>query len=158
MTAEEIRELVRERSRPLTADPPAGVAVDIRPLGVRAVLFDVYGTLLISAAGDIGSASPLADRVARHHAAARAAGVDWPEVDVRALWAESGVAAGAVERVALELRTDTGMPLQRVARSQERALRTLCEEGLAEISGDALVLTRSGKALCDRIAEMLLPD
>lgn len=102
MTAAEIREFVRARSRPLSADPPAGVAVELRPLPVRAVLFDVYGTLLISAAGDIGSASPLAERVARHHAAARAAGVDWPEVDVRALWAEAGVAAAEVERVAVE--------------------------------------------------------
>ncbi len=102
MTAAEIREFVRVRSRPLTIDPPAGVVLDIRPLPVRAVLFDVYGTLLISAAGDIGSASPLAVRVARHHAEARSRGVDWPEVDVRVLWAETGVAAGDVERVAVE--------------------------------------------------------
>jgi coproporphyrinogen III oxidase-like Fe-S oxidoreductase len=60
--------------------------------------------------------------------------------------------------VALELRTAEGLPLERVASTQQRELQTLCEEGLAEIKGDALVLTRHGKALCDRIAEMLLPD
>jgi oxygen-independent coproporphyrinogen-3 oxidase len=63
-----------------------------------------------------------------------------------------------IERVALELRTAEGLPLERVAASQGRALQTVCEEGLAEIKGDALTLTRSGKALCDRIAEMLIPD
>jgi oxygen-independent coproporphyrinogen-3 oxidase len=63
-----------------------------------------------------------------------------------------------MERVALELRTDEGLPLERIAESQRREMRTLCEEGLAEVKGDALVLTRAGKALCDRIAEMLLPD
>ncbi|OAI56604.1 hypothetical protein AYO49_03980 [Verrucomicrobiaceae bacterium SCGC AG-212-N21] len=63
------------------------------------------------------------------------------------------------ERVALELRTEEGLPLERVKGPQEqKALRTLCEEGLARMEGDALVLTRQGKALCDRIAEMLLPD
>jgi oxygen-independent coproporphyrinogen-3 oxidase len=63
-----------------------------------------------------------------------------------------------IERVALELRTAEGLPLERVAATQERAMQTLCEEGLAQIAGDALTLTRSGKAVCDRIAEMLLPD
>jgi oxygen-independent coproporphyrinogen-3 oxidase len=63
-----------------------------------------------------------------------------------------------IERVALELRTAEGLPLERVAPTQTDAMQTLCEENLATIRGDALVLTREGKALCDRIAETLLPD
>jgi oxygen-independent coproporphyrinogen-3 oxidase len=63
-----------------------------------------------------------------------------------------------IERIALELRTAEGLPLERVAPSQTRELRTICEEGFGEITGDTLILTRSGKALCDRIAEMLIPD
>ena len=63
-----------------------------------------------------------------------------------------------IERVALELRTAEGLPLERVAASQSRALQTICEEGLGRVSGDAVTLTRSGKAVCDHIAEMLLPD
>ena len=62
------------------------------------------------------------------------------------------------ERVALELRTEEGLPLTRIGPDQQKAARTLCEEGLAEIIGDAFILTRTGKAVCDRIAEMLLPD
>lgn len=63
-----------------------------------------------------------------------------------------------IERVALELRTAEGLPRERVAASQARALQTICEEGLAQVTGDAVTLTRSGKAVCDRIAEMLLAD
>jgi oxygen-independent coproporphyrinogen-3 oxidase len=63
-----------------------------------------------------------------------------------------------IERVALELRTAEGLPLARVAPSQASAMQTLRDAGLANIEGDALVLTRAGKALCDRIAEVLLPD
>jgi oxygen-independent coproporphyrinogen-3 oxidase len=63
-----------------------------------------------------------------------------------------------MERVALELRTAEGLPLERVAPSQARELKTICDEGLGEIKGDAVVLTRGGKAVCDRIAEMLIVD
>jgi oxygen-independent coproporphyrinogen-3 oxidase len=63
-----------------------------------------------------------------------------------------------MERIALELRTAEGLPLERVMPSQARELRTICEEGFGEVAGDALTLTRNGKALCDRIAEMLIPD
>jgi oxygen-independent coproporphyrinogen-3 oxidase len=63
-----------------------------------------------------------------------------------------------IERIALELRTAEGLPLERVAQSQTRELQTICEEGFGEITGEVLTLTRKGKALCDRIAEMLIPD
>ena len=49
-------ELIRRLSTPLDPRPAAGCLPLLRRIGgVRGVLFDVYGTLLISAAGDIGS-------------------------------------------------------------------------------------------------------
>ena len=60
-------ELIRRLSTPLAVRPVAGCLPLLRPIGgVRGVLFDVYGTLLISAAGDIGSgaASPRARNTA----------------------------------------------------------------------------------------------
>ncbi|HSJ03637.1 MAG: coproporphyrinogen-III oxidase family protein, partial [Verrucomicrobium sp.] len=63
-----------------------------------------------------------------------------------------------IERVALELRTVEGMPLNRVAATQKDSLQMLVEEGLITVTPDRVQLTRAGKALSDRIAEMLLPD
>lgn len=102
MNRDQLIALIRDRSRPI---PPQPVAVAARRLAgppVRAVLFDVYGTLLVSAAGDIGSASPLAALIAQQHAAARQRGLDWPEVEIRALWRAHGIAAAEVERAAVE--------------------------------------------------------
>lgn len=102
MNRDDLITLIRERSRPLA---PQSVAVASRALAgppVRAVLFDVYGTLLVSAAGDIGPASPLSTLIAQQHAAARQRGVDWPEVEIRALWRAAGIAESEVERVAVE--------------------------------------------------------
>ena len=49
-------ELIRQLSAPLAPRPVAGCLPRLGRIGgVRGVLFDVYGTLLISAAGDIGS-------------------------------------------------------------------------------------------------------
>ena len=49
-------ELIRRLSAPLAPRPVAGCLPRLGRIGgVRGVLFDVYGTLLISAAGDIGS-------------------------------------------------------------------------------------------------------
>lgn len=48
---------IRELSRPMQAEP-TGLASEIGPLeGIRALLFDVYGTLLISGSGDVGTAA-----------------------------------------------------------------------------------------------------
>lgn len=63
-----------------------------------------------------------------------------------------------IERVALELRTAAGLPLERIGAGQQVAVKMLGEQGFAETRAESLVLTRKGKALCDRIAEMLLPD
>ncbi len=99
--------------RPL-APIPAGVAPDLSKMQrFAAMLFDVYGTLLISGAGDIGfnqkpteSVDALQDllrrygihrtpdrlaealnlAIARSHAASRQLGIDYPEVDIVEVW------------------------------------------------------------------------
>jgi putative hydrolase of the HAD superfamily len=99
--------------RPL-APIPTGVAPDLSKMrSFSAMIFDVYGTLLISGAGDIGLAqkppvgagdlrslvrrfashlSPerLAERlnlaIQRFHAAAHERGIDCPEVDIVQVW------------------------------------------------------------------------
>jgi putative hydrolase of the HAD superfamily len=81
---------------------------------IRAILFDVYGTLLISASGDIGANSGdhrqnaieqtfdlfrlklccsaetaiarLRDEIAISHAASRTKGIEYPEVDIVEIW------------------------------------------------------------------------
>jgi putative hydrolase of the HAD superfamily len=80
------------------------------PQGIRALLFDLYGTLFVSGAGDIaavaetacsGTSSPEEDEsslgklkaffraaVNRRHGEARAAGNAWPEVRVEEIWEE----------------------------------------------------------------------
>ncbi|MEY4484296.1 MAG: radical family heme chaperone HemW [Verrucomicrobiota bacterium] len=63
-----------------------------------------------------------------------------------------------MERVALELRTTEGMSLDRVATSLSSTLQTLIDEHLVEQRDGRIRLTRTGKGLTDKIAEMLLPD
>lgn len=100
--------IIRRRSHPLRPRP-AGVRPHLRRLpGIRAVLFDIYGTLFVSASGDIGSGNPgdarFADAVRRRHKLARARGVDVPEVDVRRIWRSllGPASAPDIERRAVE--------------------------------------------------------
>jgi len=99
---------------PLPADTPSRLA----PMaGLRAVLFDVYGTLFVSGSGDVGTAAAMdsatalgealaetglgADgeagprgvallqaAIAAHHAARRSEGIPHPEVEIRDVWEE----------------------------------------------------------------------
>lgn len=94
------------------------IATDVAPRlhtleGIRAVLFDVYGTLLISASGDVGTVAEtpadafvdacravalelttsgeegtaaLVATIEAFHAEARGRGVEYPEVDIVAVW------------------------------------------------------------------------
>ncbi len=108
-------EIIQSHSRPLVPLPTA-VAPRLTLLpDVSAVLFDIYGTLLISASGEVGSAGelqataaaaafaavgyPLGDGgvaaadhlhavIRQHHAAAHDQGIDYPEVDIVAVWSE----------------------------------------------------------------------
>ena len=106
-----IRDYVRKREPIATGLSPQ--LDSLRPF--RAVLFDVYGTLLISGAGDIGVGPdswsqtdrlpPLLQRygidiapeqlghrlqtaIQVSHTAARKRGVDYPEVDIVKIWAQ----------------------------------------------------------------------
>jgi len=105
---------IRYLSTPLEPRP-TDVAPKLDPLsGIRAVLFDVYGTLVISASGDIGlvgerdptgafagaleaagitvptTAGPdrLEQAIRVFHARCKAAGTEFPEVDILAVWEE----------------------------------------------------------------------
>jgi oxygen-independent coproporphyrinogen-3 oxidase len=66
--------------------------------------------------------------------------------------------AWLIERIALELRTVEGMAQDRVTPSQQGELQMLCEEGLVQVEAGRVRLTKNGKAVSDRIAEMLIPD
>jgi len=106
-------EIFRRHFRPL--EPiPTEVAPSLRKIeGIRAVLFDIYGTLFVSASGEVGTAGSASDRaleeslaaagirttgsvghavemlfdaIRARHAELRAQGVDFPEVDIGAMW------------------------------------------------------------------------
>ena len=107
---------IRRLTAPL-APLPTGRTPCVEPLdGIRAVLFDVYGTLVISGCGDIGlsdtaagrdhfraaldaagigadrlpagfdGAAALVDVIGASHTRTREQGVDYPEVDILAVW------------------------------------------------------------------------
>ena len=109
-----IAAIIRQLARPL-APEPTGERALLRPLeGVRAVMFDVYGTLFISAVGEIGTTAsgdrsaacdtatalcglvdpPRGADLVSHldwyiegrHRQARSEGVASPEVDILAEW------------------------------------------------------------------------
>ncbi len=114
---------IRRLSRPLQPIP-TGHPADLRPVaGVRAVLFDIYGTLLVSGSGEVGTAHettwedalrgalaaaglPPPDRplppsgglleqiIRDHHERARREGIEYPEVDIVEVWADALAALG----------------------------------------------------------------
>jgi putative hydrolase of the HAD superfamily len=109
------RRLIRARLHPLRP-LPTGLAPRLGPLpGIRAVLFDVYGTILAARQGEVGphadtparaaaaalraagfpprrvgtgprAAALLAAAIAAEHTRKRQAGIRHPEVDIRAIW------------------------------------------------------------------------
>lgn len=162
------REIIRRRC---VALEPVPTDVAPRPAqldGIRAVLFDVYGTLLISDSGDVGTASEfsrgdafaealaavgietsvdgeqgvvcLLEAIHDQQAKARDKGVEFPEVDICAVWQRTlqrldelgeltGDSAGAdVHRLALEYecRTNPVWPMPQAA----DCLQQLREHGL----------------------------
>lgn len=97
---------VRDAMRPL-APRATGLAPKLPRLeGIRAAVFDLYGTLLVSAAGGgTREASPdpeglpgfervFWESVRTQHALRRAKGVAFPEIEVRETWAGILAAAG----------------------------------------------------------------
>jgi len=112
--SKDLADRIRSLSTPLEPRPTE-VTPKLDPLpGIRAVLFDIYGTLVISASGDIGlaeerdttsafaaaleaaditapaAATPawLEQAIHAFHARRRAAGTEFPEVDILTIWEE----------------------------------------------------------------------
>jgi len=111
--SEEIIAAIRQRSRPLTPEPTT-VRSRVNPLPPKkAVLFDVYGTLIISDSGDVGVAAEheakaaedalaavgieaigrgqqvverLIATIHEDHERMRQKGGEFPEVDIREIW------------------------------------------------------------------------
>ncbi len=109
-------DIIRTNSSPLEPKPTGLSFVNSLPSPPRACIFDVYGTLFISASGDIGTAegTPKADlflksfqsagfsvlspdlvtyaekqlhaRIRRRHAELHGQGIDCPEVDILETW------------------------------------------------------------------------
>ena len=105
---------IRQQVRPLAPLPTDEPAKLIPLLDTRAVLFDIYGTMLISGCGEVGTEaatdreaalaaawaalrlSPTVDadaillqfdaEIRRQHTAARQRGFPYPEVDIRDVW------------------------------------------------------------------------
>lgn len=162
-------EIVRRHCQIMTPQPTETAAVLNRLPGIRAVLFDIYGTLLLSGAGDITlqtgtssddafraalgecgvresalaslSAKLLQETIAEHHAAGRAQGIEFPEVDIVSVWKdvlpkiatasdESGVIPADVDldrlAVEYEVRTNPVWPMPDTL----ECLRTLQGRGL----------------------------
>lgn len=114
MNDQELAKRMRELSAPL--EPiPAGEEPRLGELeGIRCVLFDIYGTLFISASGEVGaaadinqqdaleqafsacgypasahaqiSAGRIAERIREEHQAARKNHVEYPEIDILEIW------------------------------------------------------------------------
>lgn len=132
--------IFQEHAQPLDAEPTSEVP-DLPKLGpIKSVVFDIYGTLIISGTGDISLAenedrstqlkaalaqaginavakdTPLADRF---HAAIKAAqnqrradGIEYPEVEIREVWTDFLTALSA-EGPSFEV--PTGETLERLA-------------------------------------------
>jgi putative hydrolase of the HAD superfamily len=99
-------ELVRATMTPLAVAPAGMIPKLPRLEGIRAVVFDLYGTLLVSDAGGErsgpepdpeglpGMGDLLGKTITLHHERRRAEGVAFPEVEIREVWAEALAAGG----------------------------------------------------------------
>ena len=137
--AASLRAIVGRLSGPLDPLPIGPLPPDLPPpgvdlTGIEAVIFDVYGTLIVSGSGDVGTAGAvdragavadawhavtatpldsadaeglatgLTDAIARTHRRDRAAGTDFPEVRIVAIWRDAIVAAGIAPPAVPDLR------------------------------------------------------
>jgi putative hydrolase of the HAD superfamily len=111
-----LEDIIRKNCPPLAPIPTETKARLDRIEGVKAVLFDIYGTLLVSGSGDVGTAAAtdtaealtqafvvsgfegkleqagrigkemLQAEIIKWHEAGRAAGTDCPEVEITKVW------------------------------------------------------------------------
>ncbi|MBN1910557.1 MAG: HAD family hydrolase [Pirellulales bacterium] len=115
LSPNDISEILRRHARPMepiaTGEEPRGGVLR----GVKAVLFDLYGTVFVSGSGEVGTVAAPCDialaeaadavglrltcpaeeavecffeTIRAAHAEDRRAGVEYPEVDVVAIWAQ----------------------------------------------------------------------
>lgn len=109
-----VREIIAARSAPL-APQPTGVEPRLPTFdGIKAVLFDIYGTLFVSGSGDVGTAaaaskgaaaveafaavglappadgdrvaSTLIDEIKKRQTEIREAGTPYPEIEIVGIW------------------------------------------------------------------------
>lgn len=111
-----LEDIIQKNSKPLLPQP-TGIEPQLNRIeGIKAVLFDVYGTLIISGSGDVGTATALdtaealtqalvvsgfegelesaghigkdmlKDEILSWHKAGREAGADYPEVEITKVW------------------------------------------------------------------------
>ena len=111
---ETLSEIIRRLSQPLEPIATGQPSRLERLSGIRAVLFDVYGTLLISGSGEVGTARQSAredafaealqaigieptgpigpalqysfDLIEQQHRAGRNRGIEYPEIDITEIW------------------------------------------------------------------------
>ena len=164
-------EIIRRHCHPMAPQRTETEAV-LNPIpGIRAVLFDIYGTLLVSGAGDITlqtgtssddafraalvacgvppdavaplSADLLQEAIAEHHVAARSRGIEFPEVDIVAVWRDVFTKITAVAELPDETRVS--VDLDRLALEYEvrtNAVWPMPDTGdcLSELRGRGLSL------------------
>ena len=133
-------EIFRRLSQPIEPIPTGETPQLARLDGIRVVLFDIYGTLLISGSGEVGTASTTADSVLAEaiatvgletqispseilsrlydtikatHEELRDAGRDWPEIDIRMMWKR--VLSNLAEQAGLEAGAYEGVDVARLA-------------------------------------------
>lgn len=134
-------DILRRHSRPLTPVPTGRAASPAALSGVRAVLFDLYGTLFISASGEVGAARQAAcrellaealaavgidatrlgdahahvlfDAIEAIHAEGRAQGTEYPEVQIAEAWGRA--LDGLARRGVLDGRQCRNADLRRLA-------------------------------------------
>lgn len=131
-------ESIRAQSEPLEPRP-TGERPRLQQLpGIRAVVFDIYGTLIISASGDVGLSKPGANArfeelIREHQRRRRADGIEFPEVEIREVWRELAEENGGdtrgdfIEQVAIdyECRSNPTWPMPNL----ESTLDVLSERG-----------------------------
>ncbi len=160
MNDKELLQRIRELSRP-REPKPTGMTERLTGLkDVRAVLFDIYGTLFISAVGDIGvglaidgdqafrvameavglpprgEAAMLTQAIKAEHARKRAVGIAYPEVDIVDIW------KSVLEQLGLSVTPDT---LRRLALEYE--LRVNPVWPMPGLAGILTALRRKGVLL-----------
>lgn len=110
-------ESIRQQCKPLHPSDTGTQPKLTRISGIRVVLFDIYGTLLISSSGDLQAKgderaadafvtvlghmglslacsgteglNQLRQTIETEHQRARAAGIEYPEVEIRAVWTQT---------------------------------------------------------------------